>query len=210
MSAGRAPRLYLITDRHATRRPLLEVIAEVIAAVPAGQLAIQLREKDLAARELFVLARSLLELCRPRGVPLLVNGRVDVALALGVGVHLGGDALTAREARALLGSEALLGVSCHTIAELEERAEGADFATYGPLFETESKRRYGPPIGVGGLGDALAVGLPLVGLGGVTASGAAALSSTGLAGVGCIRAVIAAEDPGAAALSVLHAFESSR
>jgi thiamine-phosphate pyrophosphorylase len=206
---SRAPALYLVTDRRACERPLAEVIGAALSRIDPARAAVQLREKDLGGRALCELGRSVLAACRARGVPLLVNDRIDVALALGAdGVHLGGGALPAREARRLRGPSARLAVSCHSPHELRERREGADFAVWGPVFATPSKARYGPPVGTAGLDEARALGLPLLALGGVDAANAGRLRDQGFAGVACIRAVLSAHDPAQAARSLLESFDA--
>jgi thiamine-phosphate pyrophosphorylase len=204
-----APALYLVTDRTASALPLPEALAAALSKIDPTRVAVQLREKDLKPRELFALGRAALEACRARDVPLLLNDRLDVALALGAdGVHLGGDSMSAADARRVWPG-ALIGVSCHSPEELCERAPGADFAVWGPVFPTPSKARYGPPVGTFRLPEALAVGLPLVALGGVDEANAKGLRAQGFRGIACIRAVFSAQDPGAAAARLLSAFQAA-
>jgi thiamine-phosphate pyrophosphorylase len=205
---SRAPALYLITDRKLSQRPLAERVAAALNGVGA-RATVQLREKDLSARELLELGRSVLAACRAHGARLLINDRIDVALALGAdGVHLGSGSLPASEARRLLGPKALIGVSCHSAAELSERRDGADFSTWGPVFPTASKAKYGPPVGFSGIEKALELGVPLVGLGGLRPENAGSLRAHGISGVACIGAVFGAQEPGAAARALLEAFEA--
>ena len=151
---GRAPLLYLITDRHATGgRPLPDVVAAALrgigGAVAPAQVAVQLREKDLSGRALTELARALRAVTAAAGVALYVNDRVDVALAVRAdGVHLGGTSLDAAGAAAIAGRLAI-GVSVHAAAEVAAlRAARIAFALLGPIHDTPSKRRYGPPLGL--------------------------------------------------------------
>jgi len=209
MAASWAPALYLITDRRLSPRPLAEQVAAALDGLPPGAAAVQLREKDLPARELFALGRALLALCRARGAPLLINDRVDVALAIGAdGVHLSGTSLPAIAARGLLGPAARIGVSCHSPDEVRERSPGADFATWGPMFATASKDPYGPPVGARGLEAARALDVPLVALGGIGPKNARGLRALGFQGVACIGAVISAQNPGEAARALARAFET--
>jgi len=202
-----APALYLVTDRTASAEPLPDRVAAALALVDPRRVAVQLREKDLSGAELLALGRAVLAVCRARGVRLLVNDRVDVALALGAdGVHLGGGSLPASEVRRLF-PNALLGISCHGAEELGARAPGADFAVWGPVFATPSKSRYGPPVGHSGVEEASRLGVPLVALGGVEVGNAPGLSRKGFAGIACIRAVFSAQDPGRAAAELLAAFD---
>jgi thiamine-phosphate pyrophosphorylase len=204
------PRLLLVTDRRATAgRPLVDVVRDALAALPAaarGAVAVQLREKDLEARALLALARPLREVTRDADAALFINDRVDVALAVGAdGVHLGGRALPAADV-ARIAPGLAVAVSTHARADVEAAARvGARFAVFGPVFDTPSKRPYGPPVGLAALRDASAVGLPLLALGGVTAESAHACVAAGAAGVACIRAVLEAEDPGAALVRLLAA-----
>lgn len=202
-----APGLYVITDRRASARPLPDLVAAALEKVDPRRVVVQLREKDLGGHPLLDLGRGVLQVCRNRGVPLLINDRIDVALALGAdGVHLGGGSVPAREVRRLWPG-ARIGVSCHSPHELRELKEGADFATWGPVFETPSKAAYGPAVGTAHLPDARGLGVPLVALGGIEAGKVAGLKKQGFAGIACIRAVFAAHDPGIAAQALLRAFD---
>lgn len=193
-------RLLLVTDRHATRgRPLGAVVA---AALRGGVDAVQLREKDLDGGELCRLGRELAALCRAAGAAFLVNDRIDVALACGAdGVHLPVTSFAPADARALLGSERRVGGSAHSAAELDRLAAGgADFAVLGPVFDTPSKRAYGPPLGLDAFAAiARASPIPVIGIGGIDAPGAAAVRAAGACGMAAIRAILAADDPEQAA-----------
>jgi len=138
-------------------------------------------------------------------------GGADVALAVGAdGVHLGGRALAPADV-ARFAPGLAIAISTHTRAEVEAasraRALGADvrFAVFGPVWDTPSKRPYGAPVGVGALRGAADVGLPLLALGGVTAARVPACLDAGATGVACIRAVLAADDPGTALRGLLDA-----
>jgi thiamine-phosphate pyrophosphorylase len=197
--------LYLITDRRQVPagRTLLDTVA---AALAAGVNMVQLREKDLGTLELFVLAQELRQLTRRHGALLLINDRIDVALAAEAdGVHLGGHSLPVAVARQLLGPERLLAVSTHQRAEIEAAAAGgADFVTFGPVYATPSKATYGAPQGVEKLRAACAdAPLPVFALGGITAARRPEVLAAGAAGVACIAAVLAAPDPAAAVRALL-------
>jgi thiamine-phosphate pyrophosphorylase len=199
--------LLLITDRARATAPLPQVVAQALAALPRGVAAIQVREKDLLGRALADLCRELLPICRSFRAPLLVNDRIDVALALGLdGVHLPRSSFSARDARSVLGTEALVGVSCHSTAELRGAREGADYATLGPVFETASKQEYGPPIGIAGLAAALGGDLPLYALGGITPERAALVRATGARGLAAIGAGLGAVKPGEACAELWRAW----
>ncbi len=201
--------LYLVTDRKQTSgRPLLEVVAECL---DAGVRAVQLREKDLTTRELFGLGTELRELTRRYGTALLINDRIDVALALDAdGVHLPGHSFPAESARKIVGPKMLIGASVHNVTEAEEaEAGGADFIVFGPIFETPSKRPYGPPQGL----DALravrqTVSLPLFAIGGITPGRVRAVKEAGADGVAAISALLGAPHPGRATRDFLKELEA--
>jgi len=183
-------KLYLITDRARMKPTPAEALGAALAAVPPGAAAVQLRERDLHPRQLLALGETLLPICRAHGAPMLVNDRLDVALALGAdGVHLRGASVEVADARSLLGPEAIIGASCHDRAQVE-RAHAASFITLGPLFDTPSKRRFGAPLGLHGFSSALRPGdPPAFALGGINlVTGKLALRA-GAAGIGVIRAV---------------------
>lgn len=194
------PRLYVVSDRQQTRgRALVDV---VVGAAQGGASMVQLREKDLSARDLLALGHQLQTALTPYDVPLLVNDRVDVALALdAAGIHLAGHSLPTAHARRLLGSHKLIGVSTHSVSQARAAMdEGADFIVFGPVFETPSKVAYGPPQGLRQLADVVRqVTLPVLAIGGITVDNLACVMQEGAHGVAMIRAVLAAPDPCAAA-----------
>jgi thiamine-phosphate pyrophosphorylase len=204
--ADRFPRLYLVTDRHRTAgRPLLEVVA---AALQGGVDAVQLREKDLSARELLALGELLRDLCDRYGARLVINDRIDVARAVRAdGAHLPSHSFHPREARRLLGGSALIGVSTHSLAEVHAAHDaGADFIVFGPVFDTPSKRPFGAPVGLESLAQvAHATATPVVAIGGITAAHVPALRATAASGIAVISAILAAPDPCGAALALRRA-----
>jgi thiamine-phosphate pyrophosphorylase len=166
---------------------------------------VQLREKDLEGGALFALARSLAAECRRAGARLLVNDRIDVALAGGAdGVVLPADSFPTDVARRLLGSTRLIARSTHAAVEVERALqEGCDFVLFGPVYETPLKAAFGPPQGIEALRTASRFPIPVYAVGGVTAENAPAALRAGAHGVAVIREVMAAEDPTAAVARLL-------
>ena len=197
------PSLVLVTDRNATAgRDLGDVVA---AALDAGLLAVQLRDRDLPGRPLLALAERLRLLTARAGALLLVNDRVDVAVAAGAdGVHLGGASMPVEVARRLLPPGALVGVSTHAVPEVA--AATADFAFFGPVHATPSKAAFRPPQGVARLREAVAVArIPVLAIGGITRPHIPDLRAAGAGGVAVIRAILSADDPGSATRALLEA-----
>jgi len=202
--------LYLITDRKLGKGGLAAACEEALAAARMYQriVAVQLREKDLTGRELLALARELRRICTAHGALLLINDRIDVALACEAdGVHLPADSLSVRDARELLGKSKLIGCSTHTIAEVEAaNRAGANFVVFGPVYDPISKSAYGPAAGVDALRAVCeASDIPVYALGGITADRIAELSDTEIAGVAVIGSVFGADSPGAATRALLQA-----
>ena len=200
------PFVHLITDRRLAGDPIARLDLALAGAAP-GAVAVHLREKDLGGGALLALARALGAVARRHGQLLLVNDRLDVALAAGAdGVHLPAAGVAPADARRLLGPAALVGVSCHGVADVRRaRDGGASFATFSPIYDTPSKRAYGPHVGLAALREAAAVGLPLVALGGVDAARAPEVVAAGARGVAAIRAWLEAPDPGRAVAALLAA-----
>ena len=199
-------RLLVVTDRHQTNgRPLVPLLQRVLAA---GIPAIQLRERDLSARELVTLAREVQSVTASAKSQLLINDRIDVALALeGVGVHLRSNSLPVSVARELLGAQRLLGISVHTVDEgLSAESQGADYIVLGPIYETPSKQMFGPPLGIRTLEKACRlIRIPIIGIGGVTAVRAREMRCVGAFGAAVITAILGADDIESATRELLDA-----
>ena len=197
--------LCLVTDRSQVAGALEEAVETCLGA---GLRAVQLREKDLAARELFSMASALRESTRRHGARLFVNDRADVALGVGAdGVQRAGTSLPVSALRAISPPGFLIGASVHSLAEARTaEPEGADFLVFGPVYDTPSKREYGPPQGLSALERvASAVRLPVFAVGGVTPSRVAEVIRVGASGVAVIAAILGAERPADAVKGFLDA-----
>lgn len=197
-------RLYLITDRGQTNG--CDLMAVVEEALSGGVRAVQLREKTLSAREYYKMAQDLRALTIRYGARLLINDRVDIALAVGAdGVHLPEAGLPVAVARELLGPAKLIGVSCHSLDTARDAARrGADFITFGPVWVTPSKACYGEPVGIAPLARAeQSLSIPVFALGGVTRERVPELLAAGIQQVALISAILAAPAPGVEAEAIL-------
>jgi thiamine-phosphate pyrophosphorylase len=201
------PTLYLVTDTLlCAPRSVPEVVA---AAVRGGVTAVQVRDKTASRRDLLALTRAVQAVLAPTPVVrLIVNDAVDVAQLTGAdGVHVGQDDLPADEVRALLGPEALIGVSVGSATELDAvlalPAGTVDLVGLGPVWSTPTKPDAGTALGLDGTRDlaarARAGGLTSVAIGGISAGTAAAVAGTGVDGICVVSDICAAADPAAAA-----------
>jgi thiamine-phosphate pyrophosphorylase len=171
----------------------------------AGVDGFQVRAKDLGGRDLMALTDRVIAAVRPEGAAVLVNDRLDVALATGAdGVHLGQSDVTVSAARRIAPG-LLLGSTCRTRADVEAVArEGADYAGFGPVFASGSKAGLPAPLGPGAVADAAGI-LPLVAIGGIDASSAPAVIRAGAHGVAVIGAIWRHPDPVLAAKELVAA-----
>jgi thiamine-phosphate pyrophosphorylase len=183
-----------------------EIAAGLLSANP---IALQIRGKDRSARELFDVARAVMPLTTAARCPLIVNDRLDVALAAGAdGVHLGQDDLPLALARKLAPPGFSIGVSTHSLAEaLDAEQGGASLIGFGPVFATATKANPSPVQGIAALAAVVrAVSIPVVAIGGITAANIHEVARTGCAAATSIAAVLLAEDRAAAAATIAAAF----
>ncbi|MFG1269870.1 thiamine phosphate synthase [Xanthobacter sp. DSM 14520] len=203
--------LYLVTDpRLVAARGLL---ATVDAAVKGGATIVQLRDPDAHGRALVEQARALKALLAPLGIPLIINDRVDVAVAADAdGVHLGQDDMTPADARAVLGPQRILGLSVGNPAEYAASdLSGVDYLGVGPVKATGTKADAGGAIGAAGVGAVRALTrLPLVGIGGLATADVADVIRAGADGVAVVSSICAASDPEQAAHALKAAVLAAR
>jgi thiamine-phosphate pyrophosphorylase len=191
--------LYYVTDHRLSFERLVET---VMRSVAGGVTLVQLRNPDISGRTLYEQALALKDLLAPLGIPLIVNDRVDVAAAIGAaGAHVGQSDLPVAAARALLGPEAILGLSITAADQLAALDENAvDYIGVGPVFATSTKADHAPALGLAGTAAITAASaLPAVAIGGIDATNAAAVRATGVAGISVVSALSMAADPQAAA-----------
>jgi thiamine-phosphate pyrophosphorylase len=180
-------------------------------AIDAGLPAIQLRERDLPTRDILRLGLALQSIATPRGVSLIVNDRVDLAMAMGLtGVHLRANSLPIPVVRRLVGPDCVIGKSTHSLAEVQAASqEGADYIVFGPVFDTPSKRPYGPPLGLNQLTEACRISkVPVFAIGGVTGASVPSVRRAGAYGVAVIGAVLDRTDVGEAIRELMAALET--
>ncbi|MCP4230639.1 MAG: thiamine phosphate synthase [bacterium] len=199
------PKLYLVTDPELTLgRTVFEIVE---AAVEGGVTTVQLREKTASTRELIEKAEQLRDFLRDRGVPLIINDRADVALAVGAdGLHVGSNDMPYHTAREILGPDAIIGVSVETLAEAKVMSGiGIDYFGVSPIFATGTKPDHAPPLGLDGLRKIReSVPEPLISIGGIDAENAAGVFAAGSDGIAVVSAITMAEDPAAAARELMR------
>jgi len=203
--------LYVITDAKLSRgRSHLEVARE---AIKGGASLIQLRDKEMSTRQLVETARKIKELTDEASIPLIINDRLDVALAVDAdGVHVGQDDMPAALARQLIGPHKILGVSASTLEEaLQAEREEANYVSASPVFTTPTKPDAPPPTGLEGLRAIVeAVNLPVIAIGGIDEKNATEVMEAGAQGVAVISAVVSAPDIAAAARRLRETLETAR
>jgi thiamine-phosphate pyrophosphorylase len=198
----------LVTDAAMTaRRGLVDTVR---AAVDGGVTCVQLRDKHMPDAEQIALAAALQDVLMPRGIPLVVNDHPAVARAVGAaGLHIGQDDGDPAAARAIIGPDAILGLSVTHAGEVATVDPAlVDYVGLGPVFATGTKPDAAPPLGLDGLravGASLPV--PFVAIGGIDAGNAGAVMATGAAGIAVVSAICAAEDPRAAAAALWRVVE---
>jgi thiamine-phosphate pyrophosphorylase len=203
--------LYLVTDRGLARgRSTLEIVK---AAVQGGVTCVQLREKKCSTLDFIEQARTVKDFLKARGVPLVINDRVDVALAVEAdGVHLGQTDMPLAIAKKILGGSMFIGISAESLEDaLEAEKGGADYLGVSPIYGTPTKTDTAPALGLEGLRDIRkAVNIPLVGIGGLNPGNAPEVIRNGADGVAVVSAIVAADDPGQAAAKLKRIIDEAK
>jgi len=202
------PPLLLITDRKQSRRPLDEVAAQACAA---GCRWISIREKDLSRTDQIAVARALRPITQRAGARLTLHGDADLARDADVdGVHLPSGSV-GRAARRLLGPDALIGLSIHSVREAADLDDTVlDYVIVGPAYATASKPGYGPPLGPDGVVAIVReAAVPVIAVGGIAADNIAPLIHSGVAGVAIMGAMMRAADPAREMASLVNALAAT-
>jgi len=198
-------KLCLVADAEAAKgRYLLNLIEK---AVNSGVTLVQLRAKELQTREFLQLARQTAELLKGKSIPLIINDRIDIALACGAeGVHLGQEDIPLPYARKILGKKKRIGISVNAVNEAEEAEKGgADYLGVGPVYYTPSKRDLKAILGPSGLKVIRErVKIPILAIGGINAENATDVMSCGVDGIAVISALMEAEDIAGATKELLQ------
>ena len=188
-------KLYLITDRKQVKNSNL--LSAVKKALAGGVRAVQLREKDLDTRDLLKLAYRMKDLTHDYDAKLFINDRFDIALAVSAdGVHLTRNSIPVEAVRKTVGKKLLIGVSTHSLKEAGEAERGgADFVTFGPVYRTPSKVKYGAPVGLDELSRVCSkIKVPVFALGGVKMNRVNKVRESGAYGVAMISEIFKAEN----------------
>jgi thiamine-phosphate pyrophosphorylase len=187
--------LILITNRNICEAKLVDIISQ---AIDGGVGTVQLREKDLSSVELYVLASEIREITREKGVNLIINDRVDIALAVDAdGVHLGWQSLGIEIVRTMIGQDKLLGFSAHNLQQaVKAENSGADYVTISPIFDTAYKDYFIEPLGVEKIGEIKEeIDIPVIALGGINENNVNDVLENGADGIAVMSAILQSENP---------------
>jgi thiamine-phosphate pyrophosphorylase len=200
--------LLIVTDRHQARRPLEDVVRDVVAA---GARWVWFRDRDLEHAERRRMALRLADIVHGADGRLSIGGDVELAADTGTGAVHVRDLASIPHARRMLGSRALVGLSAHSVADVAHaKTAGADYVTLSPIHETSSKPGYGPALGTEAIAQAARIGIAVVALGGITADNAAAARRAGAAAVAVMGGVMRAANPADTIKTLLAALKPAR
>lgn len=195
--------LYLVTDRDLSCGRSTEEVVE--AAVAGGVSCVQLREKHCSTREFITQARALKPFLKLKKIPLIINDRLDVALAVEAdGLHLGQQDMTISDARKISGKSLIIGISAESVDDaIRAEKEGADYIGISPVFATPTKTDTAPPLGLEGVKTIRKmIAIPIVGIGGINRQNALSVITAGADGIAIVSAIVGAEDPKDAAFEL--------
>ena len=200
----------LITNRKICEGELTELITQ---AIEGGVGTVQLREKDLSTRDLYMLARKLREITKELSANLIINDRVDIAQAVDAdGVHLGWQSLNIDTVRKIIGREKVIGFSAHNLQEAKKaNIEGADYITISPVFDTPYKDYFIPPLGTKEINKIKRqVNIPVIALGGINEDNVEEVLGNGADGIAVISAVFLSKNPRQTANSFYNKINNSK
>ncbi len=195
ISSNKGLGFILITNRKICEAKLADIISQ---AIDGGVETVQLREKDLSSVELYVLASEIREITRENGANLIINDRVDIALAVDAdGVHLGWKSLGIGLVRKMIGHDKLIGFSAHNLQEAKKAEDsGADYVTISPIFDTVYKDYFVEPLGTEKIGKIKEeIDIPVIALGGINENNVNGVLENGAYGIAVISAILQSEDP---------------
>jgi thiamine-phosphate pyrophosphorylase len=195
ISSNKGLGFILITNRNICEAKLVDIISQ---AIDGGVETVQLREKDLSTDELYVLASEIREITREKGANLIINDRVDIALAVDAdGVHLGWKSLGIGIVRTMIGHDKLIGFSAHNLQEARKAEDsGADYVTISPVFDTANKDYFIAPLGTEEIGKIKEeIGIPVIALGGINENNVNGVLENGADGIAVISAILQSENP---------------
>ncbi|MCP2519818.1 thiamine phosphate synthase [Candidatus Aminicenantes bacterium AC-335-K20] len=202
-------KLYFIADFETSkRRDLVWIVNE---AVKGGATVVQLRAKSISTREFLDIGKKIHSFLKKKGIPFIINDRIDIALALDAdGVHLGQNDMPLQIARKILGKEKIIGISVNNIEEaVEAENNGADYLGVGPVFPTTTKPDIRAPLGIEGLKKIRKkVKIPIVAIGGINENNIREVCSIGVDGVAVISAIVLSSDPCQSARKLIKEWDS--
>jgi len=198
-------KLYFIADFESSKgRDLVWIVEE---AVKGGATVVQLRAKSISTREFLDIGKKIHSLLQKKGIPFIVNDRIDIALALDAdGVHLGQQDMPLQTARKIMGNEKIIGISVNNVYEaLEAEKGGADYLGVGPVFPTTTKPDIRAPLGIEGLRKIREkIKIPIIAIGGINKSNVHEVYSTGVDGIAVVSAIILSPNPCQAAEKLIE------
>ncbi len=201
--------LYLVTDRGLSLERPLETVVE--AAVKGGVTMVQLREKDCSSKEFHDLAVNLKQVLKPYNIPLIINDRLDIALACDAeGLHIGQSDLPYSIARRLLGKDKIIGLSVENIEDaVEANKLDVDYIGISPVFSTLTKTDTKEALGIEGVKAISSISKhPCVGIGGINSSNAKEIIAAGADGISVVSAIMSADNPQLAASNLINIIKS--